>query len=59
MQLKINTRTQDGVLIVDCAGRIVFGEESGELRDKVKGLLADNKRIILNLSETSQIDTVR
>ena len=58
MQLKINTRTQDGVLIVDCAGRIVFGEESGELRDKVKGLLAGNKRIILNLGETSYIDSV-
>ena len=58
MQLRLNTRTQDGVLVVDCAGRIVFGEESGLLRDTVKNLLNENKRIILNLGETNYIDSV-
>jgi anti-sigma B factor antagonist len=58
MQLRLTSRTQDGVLVVDCAGRIVFGEESSQLRDSVKNLLAENKRIILNLGETSYIDSV-
>jgi hypothetical protein len=27
MQLRMSTRTVEGVLVVDCSGRIVFGEE--------------------------------
>jgi len=34
MQLRLSTRTVDGVLVVDCSGRIVFGEESGSLRER-------------------------
>src|SRR5258705_2048495 len=49
MQLKLTTRTVQDILVVNCDGRIVFGEESAELRDKVKALIAQNKRIILNL----------
>jgi anti-sigma B factor antagonist len=57
MQLKLATRTVDGILIVDCVGRIVFGDESGYLRDTVKQLLLENKRIVLNLGETNYIDS--
>ncbi len=57
MQLRISTRTIDGVLIVDCNGRIVFGEESANLRDTVKKLITDNKHIVLNLSGVSYIDS--
>jgi anti-sigma B factor antagonist len=57
VQLKLKTRTVDGVSIVDCIGRIVFGDESSELRDKVRGLIEQNKRIILNLAEVSYIDS--
>ncbi|HTR65417.1 MAG TPA: STAS domain-containing protein [Terriglobales bacterium] len=57
MQLKLSTRTVDGILIVDCSGRIIFGEESSLLRDTVKKLLPDNKKIILNLSGTNYIDS--
>ena len=40
MQLRLSNRTvQGGVLIVDCAGRIVFGDESAILRDTVKKLI--------------------
>ena len=35
MQLKLNTRKlDDGIVVVDCAGRIVFGEETTELRER-------------------------
>ena len=57
MQLRINTRTIDGVLIVDCHGRLVFGEESANLRDTVKKLINENKNIVLNLSGVSYIDS--
>lgn len=57
MQLKLNTRTQDEILIVDCSGRIVFGEESALLRETVKKAIAENNRVILNLREISYIDS--
>ena len=57
MQLRLSTRTIDGVLIVDCGGRIVFGEESANLRDTVKKLIPDNKNIVLNLGGVNYIDS--
>src|SRR5258708_17733852 len=57
MQLKLATRTKDGVLVVDCNGRIVFGDESSLLRDTVKKAIPENKRIILNLGEVTYIDS--
>lgn len=57
MQLRLNTRTLDGILIVDCAGRIVFGEESAYLRDAIKKLVAEKQNLVLNLSAISYIDS--
>src|SRR5216683_4145233 len=58
MQLRIGVRTlNDGIVVVDCAGRIVFGEETAELRDKVKALIAANSRIVLNLANVTYIDS--
>jgi anti-sigma B factor antagonist len=47
----------DGVLIGDCAGRIVFGEESAVLRDTVRKLISENSKIVLNLGGISYIDS--
>src|SRR5271170_1902584 len=57
MQLKVTTRTKDGVLVVDCSGRIVFGEESSLLRETVKQAVTENNRIVLNLGEVNYIDS--
>src|SRR5260370_21877894 len=58
MQLKIGVRhLNDGIVVVDCAGRIVFGEETAELRDQVKALITAGSRIILNLAEVTYIDS--
>ena len=57
MHLKLSTRTVDDILVVDCAGRIVFGEESAELRETVKKLIAQSRRIVLNLAGVSYIDS--
>jgi anti-sigma B factor antagonist len=57
MQLKLSTKTKDGILIFECSGRIVFGEESTLLREKVKKALSENNRILLNLGDISYIDS--
>jgi anti-sigma B factor antagonist len=58
MQLKLTKRTVDGILAIECNGRIVFGDETSLLRDEVKKALADNiKRIVLNLGEVSYMDS--
>jgi anti-sigma B factor antagonist len=57
MQLKLATRTKDGVLVVDCIGRIVFGDESLLIRETVKKAISENNRIVLNLGEISYIDS--
>lgn len=57
MQLKLSNRTIDGILVVDCAGRIVFGEESAYLRDAVKNLLNEKKGLVLNLAGVTYIDS--
>ena len=43
--------------MVDCSGRIVFGEESTLLRDIVKKALSENKSIVLNLGDVNYIDS--
>ena len=43
--------------IVDCDGRIVFGEESALLRDTLKKLIGENSQIVLNLGGITYIDS--
>ena len=57
MQLRMNSRVKDDVLILDCIGRIVFGEESAALRDAVKSALTGNPNVLLNLAEVNYIDS--
>jgi anti-sigma B factor antagonist len=58
MQLRIGVRTlSDGIIVVDCAGRLIFGEETAALRDQVRGLLGNKGRIVLNLADVTYIDS--
>ena len=57
MQVKLTTRVEKGVTVIDCNGRIVFGEESALLRDTVKKLVGETNQIILNLGGISYIDS--
>src|ERR1700751_3227424 len=57
MQLRMSTRTVDGVMVVDCNGRIVFGEESASLRDIVKKLLAQSPKVLLNRPDVTHVDS--
>ena len=58
MALRITSREVDGVSVIEMEGRIVLGEESNALRERVKGLLADNKKkIVLNMGNVTYIDS--
>ena len=57
MQLKMSSRTVDNVAVVDCDGRIIFGEESASLRDSIKSLLSSNNHVVLNLAGVNYIDS--
>ena len=58
MALKMTERVVDGVVVVALEGRIVLGEESNALREKVKSLLAaGQKKIVLNMDNVTYIDS--
>jgi anti-sigma B factor antagonist len=57
MALKMTNREVDGVGVVALDGRIVLGEESNALREKVKSLIAaGKKKIVLNMNNVTFID---
>ena len=58
MALKMTDQMVDGVTVVAIEGRIVLGEESNALREKVKSLLASGqKKIVLDMQNVSYIDS--
>jgi anti-sigma B factor antagonist len=58
MPLKINQREVSHVTILDVHGRIVLGDEIGQVRDAVRNLIADGKKkILLNLAAVDYIDS--
>jgi anti-sigma B factor antagonist len=58
MPLTINTREVAHVTILDVSGRIVLGDEIGQLRDAVRSLVTEGKKkIILNLADVDYIDS--
>ena len=58
MALKTTNREVDGVAIVALDGRIILGDESNTLREKVKGLIAEGKKkIVLNMDNVTFIDS--
>ena len=57
MALKLSVKNVNGVTVVYCSGRIVFGEEAADLRERVKEMLATIRQIVLNLGGVSYIDS--
>jgi anti-sigma B factor antagonist len=56
--LKMTNREVDGVAVLALDGRIVLGEETSALREKVKSLVGEGKKnIVLNLSNVTLIDS--
>ena len=58
MPLKMTERVVDGVSVLDLDGRIVLGDESSALRERVKALLGQGRsKIVLNMGQVSYIDS--
>jgi anti-sigma B factor antagonist len=58
LALQIENREVNGMAVLALGGRIVLGEESSALREKVNGLLAGgNKKIIVNVDRVGYIDS--
>jgi len=57
MSLQLDISRTDDIAVVRCRGRIVFGEESDDLRAAIIGLLNENKGIVLNLAWVAHIDS--
>lgn len=58
MALKMTEREVSGITVVAMDGRIVLGEESNALRERIKGLLAGKKsKIVLDMGNVTYIDS--
>lgn len=58
MSFTIAAREREGIVLLDCAGRLITGDPATALRDRVSQLIADGKqRIILNLANVDFIDS--
>jgi anti-sigma B factor antagonist len=58
MSLHITESVVDGVSLLALSGRIVLGEESNALREKLKSLAANGAtKIVLNMAEIDYIDS--
>ena len=57
MALNLDISRTEDIAIVRCRGRIVFGEESDELRRVVLSLLKETNRIVLNFAWVAHIDS--
>ena len=57
MSLQMITRTFAGVLVVECSGRLVLGEESANLRHLVRDLLNEYKQVVFDIGRLTYIDS--
>ena len=58
MALFIVEKLVDEVMVLDLRGRLVLGEETLALRERIKRLVAaGHKRIVLNLEELAYMDS--
>ena len=58
MALQIVEKQIEGVTVLDFVGRITLGDESNQVRTKIKEMLGKGKsQIVLDLAEVSYIDS--
>ncbi len=57
MPLELKTRRQGDVTVVECAGRIIFGDETTYLRALVKDVIAKTPRVVLDLEKVRDVDS--
>jgi len=55
--MEISRRQVGEVLILDCKGKIVLGEGTMTVRNTVRDILTNYKKIILNLADVNYMDS--
>ena len=57
MPLKMETYVSGDVLILHCAGRLVYGDEAAAFRTRIQNILLGTNQIVVNLSGIEYIDS--
>ncbi len=57
MALKMETDISGDVVILYCAGRLVFGDETAAFRERIQNILLGSQQIVVNLSGIEYVDS--
>jgi anti-sigma B factor antagonist len=57
MALKMETHISGDVVILHCAGRLVFGDEAAAFRARIKNILLGTNQIVVNLAGIEYVDS--
>jgi anti-sigma B factor antagonist len=57
MALRLNTRNIGESVIVDCDGKLVFGDETTAMRHVVENLFYKHRQIVLNFANVTYVDS--
>lgn len=57
MHLKIEKRATQGIAILACHGRIMFGDEANLLRSVLRDVLATNRKVVVDLADVNHLDS--
>ena len=57
MKSNISTKRIGDVSVVALKGRILLGEESNSLRERVQSLICEGRKIVLNMANVTYIDS--
>jgi anti-sigma B factor antagonist len=57
MALKMESDISGDVVILYCAGRLVFGDEAAAFRERIQNILLGTRQIVVDLSRVEYIDS--
>ncbi len=57
MALRIKTYFLGDAIVLRCVGRLVAGKETTAFREGVEKLLAERRRVVINLTDVDHIDS--
>jgi anti-anti-sigma factor len=57
MALKMETDISGDVVVLYCARRLVFGDETAAFRERIQNILLGTQQIVVNLSGIEYIDS--
>ena len=55
--LKMETHIRGDVIILECVGRLVFGDEAAAFRQRIKNILMGTRKIVVNLDGVEYVDS--